>query len=96
MNGPSSNFTFWNSYLRFEYEFNTSTIQADYQPVVIGYHTEGNISHQNSVSFTDKITDFIKCMYFLLKTTQHLVLFISISKFNDANIFSKFESIESM
>ncbi|CAF1385731.1 unnamed protein product, partial [Rotaria magnacalcarata] len=59
INGPGSGFTTWNSYLRFVYNINTTIVTPNYQPVVIGYHTEGDTSHKSSVSFTNKITDFI-------------------------------------
>jgi hypothetical protein len=36
INGPGSNFTVWNSYLRVEYNMNASIVSPDYQPVVIG------------------------------------------------------------
>ncbi|CAF3337216.1 unnamed protein product [Rotaria socialis] len=59
INGPGSGFNVWNSYLRFEYYINTTIVTPNYQPVVIGYHTENATSHKSSVSFTNKITDFI-------------------------------------
>jgi hypothetical protein len=36
MNGPGSDFTVWNSYLRFEYNINESLVSPNYQPVIIG------------------------------------------------------------
>lgn len=36
MNGPGQDYTVWNSYLRFEYNINSTVVSPNYQPVIIG------------------------------------------------------------
>ncbi|CAF1457750.1 unnamed protein product, partial [Adineta ricciae] len=62
INGPSSNFTFWNSYLRFDYNISKTVNSSNYQPIIIGacYRNENDTTHKSSVSFTSQILDFIK------------------------------------